>query len=79
MSSDGRRTLAALDEMVRRIDGIDRALEGRSLDDFASDLNTEAAVHHHILIIGEAARRIGDELEDLLPGSHGSGSRGSAT
>ena len=68
MSSDPQKIVAALREMVRRIDGISAVLEGRSFEAFASDLTFDAAVHHHLLIIGEAARRIDADLERLLPG-----------
>jgi uncharacterized protein with HEPN domain len=47
---------------------IEEFVSGMDLEDFRDDSKTRAAVERKILIISEAAVRLGDEAERLCPG-----------
>ena len=62
-----RRSRPALRAILESIDGIQRAIEGRSLDEFSANWLLNHAVQRGIEIISEASRRLPQSLRDQHP------------
>ena len=56
-----------LTDILESIGAIERFVEGMSLDKFMADELTQAAVERKLLIISEAAIRLGDRAATLCP------------
>lgn len=66
-----RDPLQPLQDILDNMDNIrriDRFLEGKSPLDIAEDERTLFAAQYALLIISEAARRLGEDAEHLCPG-----------
>ena len=57
-----------LDDMVRSGDKVDRFVAGMDRDKFFADERTHDAVIRNLEIVGEAAKRIPDEVRGQMPG-----------
>jgi uncharacterized protein with HEPN domain len=57
-----------LQDILDAIADIHRFTEGMALETFRTDAKTVAAVERKLLLISEAARRLGDQAETLCPG-----------
>ena len=62
------RDPAFLSDMLTAARGILRSLQGRSLADYQRDEDFRLVTERRLEIIGEAARRLSDELRALHPG-----------
>jgi len=62
-----RREAAFLDDIVRSADSIIAIRSGRQLTDLTADDVAQAAVLHHLTVIGEAANRVPEELRSHHP------------
>lgn len=62
------RPFVRLSDIQQNIDLIERFTSGRSYDAFVADDRTVYACMHALLIISEAAAKLGDEAETLAPG-----------
>jgi uncharacterized protein with HEPN domain len=54
-------------DMLQHAEGVMRAVEGRTLDDYVSDEDLRMAVERRIEIIGEAARRVSPRFQEAHP------------
>jgi uncharacterized protein with HEPN domain len=57
----------ALNDILEGIGKIEQFVQGFSLDDFAADEKTVAAVERKLQLITEAAVRLGDQAQVLCP------------
>jgi uncharacterized protein with HEPN domain len=57
-----------LDDIRDSILLIEQFVHGMELNDYLRDLKTQAAVERKMLVISEAAIRLGDDAEHLYPG-----------
>jgi len=57
----------ALDDMMTAIDGIVRATEGKTLDDYRTSWLLKHAIQRGIEIISEASRAIPPDIQGLRP------------
>jgi uncharacterized protein with HEPN domain len=62
-----RVTRPALRAILEAIDGIDTAVQGKTLDDFGADWLLRHGVQRGIKIISESARRVPSELQATQP------------
>jgi uncharacterized protein with HEPN domain len=58
---------ASLWDMLTAAKAVVGFVQGRTLDEYVTDLMLRSAVERQIEIIGEAARRISKELQDAHP------------
>lgn len=65
--SPSERDVASVWDMVQAIAGILQDTKGFSLDAFLGDRKTRRAVERELEILGEAARRISPEFQQLHP------------
>jgi uncharacterized protein with HEPN domain len=63
-----REPALPLHDIVEAISSIEQFTAGMDLDAFRSDPKTAAAVERKMLLVSEAAVRLGDEAERLCPG-----------
>ncbi len=63
-----RDTAQHLRDIIENIDLITSFVQGLSLNDYAADRRTAAAVERHLQIVTEAAYRLGDDAEAVCPG-----------
>lgn len=54
-------------DMLQHARGVSRAIEGRTLEDYAQDEDLRMSVERRIEIIGEAARHISPAFQDAHP------------
>ena len=57
-----------LHDLCQAIESIERFVVDMSFDVFQQDEKTVAAVERKVLVVSEAARRLGDDAERLCPG-----------
>jgi uncharacterized protein with HEPN domain len=63
-----RDPLSSLCDIYEAIESIERFVEGMDFSVFQADEKTNAAVERKLLVLSEAARRLGDDAEKLCPG-----------
>jgi len=63
-----RDALSSLRDIYEAIESIARFVEGMDFSAFQADEKTNAAVERKLLVLSEAARRLGDDAERLCPG-----------
>ena len=63
-----REPALPLRDIVEAVISIEQFTAGMNLDEFRSDPKTVSAVERKILLVSEAAVRLGDEAERLCPG-----------
>lgn len=63
----GRNPLVVLAEIEAAIDGIEQAVDGRTIDDFSADWLLKHGVERGLEIISEASRHIPEELLAVAP------------
>ena len=73
-----KRDPANLFDMLEAAEKVKKFLKNKTLDDFLGDDLLRAAVERNLGIIGEAARRISEELNRSIPKSPGARSSPSA-
>ncbi len=66
-----RDALSSLRDIYEAIESIARFVEGMDFSAFQADEKTNAAVEPKLLVLSEAARRLGDDAERLCPGFSG--------
>lgn len=59
---------SSLRDIYEAIESIERFVEGMDFSSFQADEKTSAAVERKLLLLSEAARRLGDDAEHLCPG-----------
>ena len=57
----------SLHDIYEAIESIERFVRGMDFSAFQADEKTSAAVERKLLVLSEAARRLGDEAEKLCP------------
>ncbi len=57
-----------LEDILSAIEDIETFLDGYTLQLYEADRKTQSAVERQLLILSEAAVRLGDEAEQLCPG-----------
>jgi len=57
-----------LRDIEESIIAIEEFVQGMNFGAFIRDVRTQAAVERKLLLIGEAARKLGDDAETLCPG-----------
>lgn len=62
-----RDPLSSLRDIYEAIESIERFIRGMDLSAFKTDEKTNAAVERKLLVLSEAARRLGDDAERLCP------------
>ena len=62
-----RDTPSSLRDIYEAIESIERFVEGMDFSAFQTDEKTKAAVERKLLVLSEAARRLGDDAERLFP------------
>jgi uncharacterized protein with HEPN domain len=62
------RTRSHLQDILEAIEAVERFAAGMDFASFASDEKTTAAVERKLLLLSEAARRLGEDAETLCPG-----------
>ena len=62
-----RRDPAHLWDMLQAAEKVQKFLEGKTFEDFIQDDMRQAAVERNLEIIGEAARRVSEELKQEHP------------
>lgn len=63
-----RDSASYLRDIQEAIESIERFVEGMDFPTFQMDEKTDAAVERKLLVLSEAARRLGDDAEKLCPG-----------
>ena len=63
-----RDSLSSLHDIYEAIQSIERFILGMDFSIFKADEKTNAAVERKLLLLSEAARRLGDDAEKLCPG-----------
>jgi uncharacterized protein with HEPN domain len=58
---------SSLRDIYEAIESIERFVEGMDFSIFQADEKTNAAVERKLLVLSEAARRLGDDAEKLCP------------
>jgi len=58
---------SSLRDIYEAIESIERFIEGMDYSVFQADEKTNAAVERKLLVLSEAARRLGDDAEKLCP------------
>ena len=58
---------SSLRDIHEAIESIERFVEGMDFSAFQADEKTNAAVERKLLVLSEAARRLGDVAEQLCP------------
>jgi uncharacterized protein with HEPN domain len=59
---------SSLRDIYEAIESIERFVEGMDFPSFQADEKTSAAVERKLLVLSEAAHRLGDAAEHLCPG-----------
>jgi uncharacterized protein with HEPN domain len=59
---------SSLRDIYEAIESIERFVEGMDFSSFQAEEKTRAAVERKLLVLSEAARRLGDAAEHLCPG-----------
>jgi len=59
---------SSLRDIYEAIESIERFVRGMNFSVFKADEKTNAAVERKLLVLSEAARRLGDDAEKLCPG-----------
>jgi uncharacterized protein with HEPN domain len=59
---------SSLRDIYEAIEAIERFVLGMDFSVFKADEKTNAAVERKLLVLSEAARRLGDDAEKLCPG-----------
>lgn len=62
-----RNFLHAIDDMLEAIAGIEKAIEGKSFDDFKNDWLLHRAIERAVEIISEASRAIPEDAKATQP------------
>ena len=62
-----RDPLSSLRDIYEAIEAIERFVRGMDFSAFQADEKTNAAVERKLLVLSEAARRLGDDAEKLCP------------
>ncbi len=62
-----RRDVLYVQDILASVAAIDRFIGGRTRDDFLDDELLQSAVLHQLMIVGEAAARLSDELKGSHP------------
>jgi uncharacterized protein with HEPN domain len=62
-----RDPLSSLRDIYEAIESIERFVRGTDFSVFQADEKTNAAVERKLLVLSEAARRLGDDAEKLCP------------
>ena len=62
-----RDRLSSLHDIYEAIESIERFILGMDFPVFKADEKTNAAVERKLLVLSEAARRLGDDAEKLCP------------
>jgi len=62
-----KKIVPVLNQILKAIEGIQRALEGKSLSDFEQDWLLNHGIQRGIEIISEASRHLPDELKKKRP------------
>jgi uncharacterized protein with HEPN domain len=62
-----RDPLSSLRDIYEAIESIERFIRGMDFSVFKADEKTNAAVERKLLLLSEAARRLGDDAEKLCP------------
>ena len=62
-----RDPLSSLRDIYEAIESIERFVRGMDFSAFQADEKTNAAVERKLLVVSEAAHRLGDDAEKLCP------------
>lgn len=65
-----------LHDILEAIDNVESFLRGMDLAGYRADIKTESAVERQVQVITEAAVRLGERAETLVPGPDWKGFRG---
>jgi hypothetical protein len=74
-----KEPILSLRDIADVIDSIQEFTQGMDVEAFRADSKTVAAVERKLLVISEAAVRLGDQADSLCPGLRGAISAASAT